>query len=191
MKLANRTTLDVRNIEACINDLFVGDLALYAVSFATKKLHRFITDYNPGEEKSLKQVANLVFLPSRVEKLIKYNVPHWCRIQKNAIIYLTAVLEFLTAELIELSSQNCMDSNKKTIAPYHLSIAINNDSELKQLARKIKFHVVGGKNKFGRHFSKDKKKKIVLKEKKLVNIDAITKPALKRISQKANIKTMG
>lgn len=59
------------------------------------------------------------------------------RVSKTAAVYTTAVLEYLTAEIIELSGNISIQDRKKRISPRHIKLAILGDAELEKLLKDI------------------------------------------------------
>ena len=51
----------------------------------------------------------------------------------GAAVYLAAVLEYLSAEMLELSGNAARDNTKITISSWHLMLACRNDEELNKL----------------------------------------------------------
>jgi histone H2A len=59
------------------------------------------------------------------------------RVGTGAPIYLSAVLEYLSAEIMELAGNAAKDNKKSRIVPRHIQLAIRNDEELNKLLSSI------------------------------------------------------
>ena len=49
------------------------------------------------------------------------------RISANSGVCLAAILEYLTAEILDASSRACLDDKKSILHPKHLNIGIRSD----------------------------------------------------------------
>merc|ERR1719263_873245 len=80
--------------------------------------------------------SGLTFPVGRLTRILKEG-GYAKRVSVGAGIFLTAVLEYLTAEIVELAGNACRDNKRKTINPRHLTLAIRNDEELSHMFNNI------------------------------------------------------
>lgn len=85
-----------------------------------------------GKSKTRSSRAGLQFPVGRVHRFLrKGNYAH--RVGAGAPVYMAAVLEYLTAEILELAGNAARDNKKSRIIPRHLQLAVRNDEELNKL----------------------------------------------------------
>lgn len=82
--------------------------------------------------KSRSTRAGLQFPVGRIARYLKTG-RYADRIGSGASVYLAAVMEYLTAEVLELAGNAARDNKKQRINPRHLQLAIRNDEELNKL----------------------------------------------------------
>ena len=76
--------------------------------------------------------AGLQFPVGRMHRLLRKG--HYApRVGAGAPVYLAAVLEYLSSEILELTGNAARDNKKTRIIPRHLQLAIRNDEELNKL----------------------------------------------------------
>lgn len=76
--------------------------------------------------------AGLQFPVGRIHRHIKKG-GYADRVGAGAPVYMAAVMEYLTAEVLELAGNAARDNKKTRIIPRHIQLAVRNDEELNKL----------------------------------------------------------
>lgn len=85
---------------------------------------------NKGQTRSAR--AGLSFPVGRIGRYLKQG-KYAERVGAGAPVYAAAVLEYLSAEVLELAGNAAKDNKKSRIIPRHIQLAVKNDEELNRL----------------------------------------------------------
>lgn len=147
MKSVNRVmvstgtkTVSSREVQTSVRLLFPDELAKHGVSQGTRSVTKYnaerITeggkDAGKAAPMSRSTSAGLTFPVTRVENIMR-SLSNVDRVSGTAAVYMAAVLEYITAEILEIAGRVATDAKKIRITPRHIKLAILNDSELVSL----------------------------------------------------------
>jgi histone H2A len=149
----NKKGATSREIQTAVRLIFPGELAKHAVREGVKAVTKFNASMagsaigeglgkkhgkKHGTSRSAR--AGLTFPVKRCEHLIRQQLGN-SRVGVGAPLYLAAVLEYITAELLELAGNKSRDDKKVRITDRHLMFAVRHDEELNKL---FQDYVLGG-----------------------------------------------
>ena len=138
----HRKSIDSRAIQTATRLVLPGELAKHAVSEGTKAVTKFASSYGEGTRS---KKAGLSFNVDIYEEKIRrgfHGSKQISRVGGGAPVYLAAVMEYISAEILELAGhayfstpQRARDLGGAVITPFHISIANDNDEELSSMIR--------------------------------------------------------
>lgn len=141
-EIAKSITLSSREIQTGVRLVLPGELAKHAVSEGCKAVTKYVSS-GPSSPKasfssnkkrrtpiksSRSGRAGLIFPVGRIHRMLKQKSR--LRVGVGAPVYLSAVLEYLVAEVLELSGNAARDCKNNRITPRHILLALGNDEEL-------------------------------------------------------------
>ena len=88
------------------------------------------------EGRSKSSRAGIQFPVGRIHRMLK-NGGYAERVGSGAAVYAGAVLEYLTAEILELAGNAARDHKRQRIIPRHIQLAVRNDDELNKLLKDV------------------------------------------------------
>ena len=146
-----KKNLGYKHIHTAVLLIIKGDLARHAVREGEKAVIKYTSVQKGSKDhpKSRTSRAGLVLSVSRVEKLIRDN--HCGQVGITASVFLAAVLEYISAEILELSLKQKIEvynwgrvsDRKKTLDTKMLMLAIKNDEEVNKLISNINWRLAG------------------------------------------------
>lgn len=138
-KYAKRATVGLREVEAAAKLSLPGKLSVLAIkngNDAVKKFKQVSKDGGKGKKSvSRSSKAGIIFPVGRVARHMK-KARVASRVGATAPVFVAAVLEYLTSEVLEKGSEE-LAFGKKRITPRVVNLGIMADSELTQLFSKV------------------------------------------------------
>lgn len=129
LSMSGQSTLNSREIQAAARLLLPIELAKHAVSEGTKA----IVVLQDSKQAARKRLS------FRVGQIKRYMKPYAKRVGEGAAFYLTAIIEYMLAEILELGGNAARDERRTRITPANLYTAIRDDKELMIVAKELGF----------------------------------------------------
>jgi histone H2A len=146
----NKTpTISSRTVQTAARLLLPGEIAKHGVSEGTKAVTKYLATKpskpnetapkrgkNAPKAKKAKPIskssrAGLQFPVGRVLRMLKeMNIKN---VSPQAAVYMAAVMEYIAAEILELSGNAAKDNKKSRISPRHIVLAVRLDEELSKM----------------------------------------------------------
>jgi histone H3/H4 len=141
--LKKRSTIDAKTIQSAVSLVMTGEILKHAISEAIRSLTKFLSINNASRSirrNRIESKCGLYFSVSRTKKLMKSYIEEKrvvCRLSKNAVIFLTTVLEYITAELLDVLSLENEEITGKI-----LKKVVENDEELSGLIYSLNIEII-------------------------------------------------
>lgn len=136
-----KKTISCREIKSSVEILLPGYLLENSISEGEKA----ITEFKNSNKKGTRQnKADIIFPPSMVEKFLRNFGFSKIMITKLASVYLAAILEYITYEILDLALNNCKENKRARITIRDIVLIVKNDIDLSFLVNTLNLSFLGG-----------------------------------------------
>jgi histone H2A len=139
--IAKKKTISTKEVENSLNIILMGELRNLCINEGKKACDSFSSHDNKGSKQTR---ANIVFPPSMIEKFLRNFGYSKIMVANLAPVYLAAVLEFITYEILDISVNYCNQGKHVRITVRDMELAVRNDVELHALFKKLNISFLGG-----------------------------------------------
>lgn len=136
-----KKTISEKEISNSIKIVLSGGLLDNSILEGEKSVNIF---NNSNDKGSRQNKAGIIFPPSITEKFLRNFGYSKIMITNTSSIYLSAVLEYLTYEILDLSLNYCKENKRSRITIRDIEVTIRNDEEFNKIFRKINYVFLGG-----------------------------------------------
>jgi histone H3/H4 len=141
LEYGKKKTISTLEIINAIKLLFIGELQNILISEGQKSVENYKKSEEDKKGLSRQNKAEILFPPSVCEKFLrKYEV----LLTADSSIFLAGTLEYICAELLDLSSSIANLNNRIRITVRDLEIAVRTDIEFNQFFKSNNIEFIGG-----------------------------------------------
>lgn len=140
--VSRKKTLSVKEVENATRLLLSGTLAKNAMKNASESVSNFCN--KEVKHSSRQDKAGILFPPSIAEKFLRNFGFSKVMVTKTAPVYFASILEYITTDILELSSQLARSNNRVRVTIRDLELSIRTDPELNNLWKRCQISFIGG-----------------------------------------------
>ena len=153
--ISKKKTISEKEVSNALKLTLSGELLKNSLNEGEKAVTNFKTfrkDMGTGENDNIEErstsykqdKASIIFPPSLVEKFLRQFGYNKIMVSSSAPVYLAAVLEYITFEILDLSNSYCKDNKRARISIRDVEMSVRTDIELDKLFNKFNIELLGG-----------------------------------------------
>jgi histone H3/H4 len=171
---ASKKTVDIEEIKNSLATLISGELLKHCIKEGDSAVERY-KEFNqtkitlgtrmPATSRSMQ--ADIILQPSIIERFLRRFGYSKSMVTANSPIFLAAVMEYITAEILNISSIKAQETCMSRITVRHMELGVRNDPDFYKLFQKLNLKFLGSGFTPGIHkelLIKKKTKKKYVKE---------------------------
>jgi histone H2A len=146
-EIAKKKTVSVQETRGAVEVTLIGEMKALAISEGMAAIDTYEKDQggDSGKKTKSRQTrAGIIFPPSVIERFLRKFGYSKIMITNTAPVFLAAVIEYFTAQILEAASDVCLANNKVRITVRDLELGVSGDSEMKEVFSRNKMAFVGG-----------------------------------------------
>ena len=144
--VANKKTVSVKEVENAVRVMFNGELAKNSLQEGHTAVEKYGDNEDTVKGASRQDRAGILFPPSITDKFIRHSGFGYAKIMitSSAPVFMAAVLEYLTAELLDMSATIARDNKRVRITIRDLEMSVRTDNEFNTLFNTYNLEFLGG-----------------------------------------------
>jgi histone H3/H4 len=138
---SKKKTISEKEIINSLNIILSAELLKNSIIEGEKAVNIFKNNEKKGSRQTK---AEIIFSPSIIEKFLRDFSNSKLMISSSAPVFLSAVFEYLTYEILDISTIYCKDNDRARITIRDMQISVRSDEELNNLFEKLNVSFIGG-----------------------------------------------